>query len=284
MVAAAEGHLPFGRQKAEDIAEHTDLRPAVARRIEHLRAGNGDEPTRKARLGLERHLALKRGDNVLGPKPGTDKLGARGDLKARFMRRLDRLHARINAQVVNLALPHANGMVDAPRTRGLKLARHGEVEVAHVRHDGKVRQLLVRSLDETQVLVEVVVDGDHEREDVRAVVVIVARVVEHRLERHLMTAVRTRLVANGERAELAVGWAGIRVHADLPVHLGDAVRGFEMTLTRDVVQNMTLRREGLDIAQVNCVLMRERFAVHAVIGDAQDLFVNAWQRHGNPLD
>ena len=99
-----------------------------------------------------------------------------------------------------------------------------------------------------------------------------------------MTAVRTRLVANGERTELAVGWAGIRVHADLPVHLGDAVRGFEMTLTRDVVQNMILRREGLDIAQVNCVLMRERFAVHAVIGDAQDLFVNAWQRHGNPLD
>ena len=174
-------------------------------------------------------------------------------------------------------------MVDAADTDGLHLLGHGKVEVAHVRHDREVRQLLVDGLDMAEKLVETVAVGDHQSQAVRAVVVVVVRIAQDGLARHLVALVGARVVDDGKRAELAVGRAGVGVHADLAVDFRNAAGGLEVALTRNVTDDMTLGCEGLDVAQVDRVCVGERLALHAVVRDALHFLVERRQSHIFPL-
>ena len=169
-------------------------------------------------------------------------------------------HALCHAQVVDAALPHADGMVDAANAHRLELFGLREVKVAHIGHDGKIRQLFVHGLYVAQVLVKVVVDGDHKRQAVGAVFVVVARVVEDGLQVHLVALIRAGRVDGGKRAELAVCRAGVSIHTYLAMHLGDAVCSSKMTLARCVAQYVVLGRKGFDIAQVDGVVMGQGIA------------------------
>ena len=137
--------------------------------------------------------------------------------------------------------------------------------------------------DVAEELIEAIAVGDHQGQAVRAVVVIVMRMTQDGLARHLVTLVGARVVDDGKRTELAVGRAGIGVHADLAVDLRDAAGGLEVTLARDIADDMALRCEGFDIAQVDRVCVGERLALHAVVRDALHFLVERRQSHIFPL-
>ena len=211
-------------------------------------------------------------DDFLVGETGSDHLVARGHLHADGVGRLDGLDACFEGDARDHALAHADGVVNAACARGFQLGGHDLVEVTCVAHDGKVGHGRVHSLDIRQVLVPIVIGGDHEGEAVRPGLAVALRIVDDAVERHLVFLVGPRAVHNRERAELAVaGHAWVGIHADLTMHFGNAARGAIRQMTQSVHEHVIIGRECFDFAQAHRIVMSEKLAAHALVDDAHDI-------------
>ena len=162
--------------------------------------------------------------DFLGRVLGADGLDATRNSEARLLRVQDGLHARFGLDVGDDALAHVDDVVNGVEARFLQLQRLLVGEVVDVGHEGHLGvDDLAYCRAHLAELVEIVIGRDHEAHQVHAGLVIGLRKLDDLVFGHLEFR-RAQSVACGKRAELTVQRTSRRVHADLRVHLGNAVR------------------------------------------------------------